>query len=177
LARIRQPATKTPPGLGTLFYEFASRIWWAGDALPHRCPNMHRFSRLEEALSSGKFSSPAEIAPPAFEQPEEVIKKVELLKGWVDAANLPCTLRYARMSSAGLFCDRASKRLEPVLQIAGRDRTRTGYQFRSSRRLRLEFATFFASLEIIRAWPGPPQPQGISGSRCHSDDLASSPYA
>lgn len=126
---IRQPAEKRRQGWERFFYEIRQPDWWAGDALPHPAPEHAPVSRLEEALSSGKFVVTAEIAPPLSSNPEEVIKKVELLKGWVDAANFTdAPSATARMSSLACSVIALQNGLEPVLQIAGRDRTRTGYQ-------------------------------------------------
>ena len=58
-----------------------------------------------------------------------MLKKVALLKDWVDAANFTdAPSATARMSSLACSLLALQNGLEPVMQIAARDRTRTGFQ-------------------------------------------------
>ncbi len=112
------------------FYEVRQPSWWGGDALPHPAPAHEPVSALERAFTEGKRPAvTAEIAPPLSSNPDDVIKKVEMLKGLVDAANFTDNpSATARMSSLACSLIALQHGLEPVLQIAGRDRTRTGFQ-------------------------------------------------
>ena len=120
---------KRQQGWNQFFYEIRQPTWWSGDSLPHPAPTHEPVSHLEEVFVSGKFAVTAEIAPPLSANPDDVIKKVELLKGIVDAANFTDNpSATARMSSLACSLLALQNGLEPVLQIAGRDRTRTGFQ-------------------------------------------------
>lgn len=124
-----QPAEQRRQAWDSFFYEIRQPDWWGGDALPHPAPAHEPVSHLEEVFSQGKFALTAEIAPPLSSNPEEVIKKVALLKDWVDAANFTdAPSATARMSSLACSVIALQNGLEPVMQIAGRDRTRTGFQ-------------------------------------------------
>lgn len=123
------PAEKRRQAWDQFFYEIRQPDWWAGDALPHPAPAHEPVSRLEAAFTSGKFALTAEIAPPLSSNPDDVIKKVELLKAHLDAANFTdAPSATARMSSLACSVLALQNGLEPVMQIAGRDRTRTGFQ-------------------------------------------------
>jgi 5,10-methylenetetrahydrofolate reductase len=124
-----QPAEKRKQGWDKFFYEIRQPAWWSGDAEAHPAPEHAPVSHLEEVLRNGNFAVTAEIAPPLSSNPDDVIKKVELLKPWVDAANFTdAPSATARMSSLACSVIALQHGLEPVMQIAGRDRTRTGFQ-------------------------------------------------
>lgn len=123
------PAEKRSQAWDQFFYEIRQPDWWAGDALPHPAPAHEPVSHLEDIFSRGKFALTAEIAPPLSSNPEDVIKKVEMLKACVDAVNFTdAPSATARMSSLACSILALQNGLEPVMQIAGRDRTRTGFQ-------------------------------------------------
>jgi len=112
-----------------LFYEIRQPDWWQGDAEPHPAPQHSPVSKLEEKLAAGRFVITAEIAPPLAASPDDVIKKIELLRDYIDAANFTDNPSATpRMSS--LVCSALALQhgLEPVMQIAARDRTRMGVQ-------------------------------------------------
>ncbi len=126
---LRLPAAQRQEAWDRFFYEIRQPAWWSGDALPHPAPEHDPVSHLEEVLRSGQLAITAEIAPPLSSNPEDVIKKVNLLQGWVDAANFTdAPSATARMSSLACSVISLQHGLEPVMQIAGRDRTRTGFQ-------------------------------------------------
>jgi len=111
------------------FREIRQPDWWQGDALPHPAPPHEAVSHLEEVLAAGKFAVTAEISPPVTADAEEVTRKVLLFKEYVDAVNFTDNPSATpRMSS--LACSLLALRngVEPVLQIAARDRTRMGLQ-------------------------------------------------
>lgn len=112
-----------------LFYEVRQPDWWQGDALPHPAPEHDPVSKLEEKLAQGEFVVTAEIAPPLAANPEDVLKKIAQLKDWVDAANFTDNPSATpRMSSLACSLLALQNGLEPVMQIAARDRTRMGFQ-------------------------------------------------
>jgi 5,10-methylenetetrahydrofolate reductase len=112
-----------------LFYEVRQPAWWRGDALQHPAPQHEPISSLEKKLSEGLFVVTAEISPPLAADPADLLKKLEMLRGSIDAANFTDNPSSTpRMSS--LACSRIALEhgVEPILQIAGRDRTRMGFQ-------------------------------------------------
>jgi methylenetetrahydrofolate reductase (NADPH) len=84
---------------------------------------------LRAALAAGRFVFTAEIGPPRGADPSSVTRKAELLRGWVDAANVTDNQgAHARMSSLGgsVLTQRAG--VEPVMQLTCRDRNRIALQ-------------------------------------------------
>ncbi|GLZ02806.1 methylenetetrahydrofolate reductase [Actinomadura sp. NBRC 104412] len=84
---------------------------------------------LRAALDAGHFVVTAEIEPPGDADPDAVARKAELLRGWVDAANITDNQgARVRMSSlaASLLAMRAG--VEPVMQLTCRDRNRLALQ-------------------------------------------------
>ncbi|MCE1253348.1 MAG: methylenetetrahydrofolate reductase C-terminal domain-containing protein [Anaerolineae bacterium] len=112
------------------FYEIRQPDWWQGDAKAHLPPQPHEpVSHLESLLVAGQFAVTAEIAPPLAAAPDDVIKKVNLLKPFVDAVNFTDNPSATpRMSSLACSLLALQNGLEPVMQIAARDRTRMGVQ-------------------------------------------------
>jgi 5,10-methylenetetrahydrofolate reductase len=113
----------------SFFKEIRQPDWWQGDAEPHPAPPHEPVSRLEARLAAGQFVVTAEIAPPLAASPEDVVKKVNLLRDYVDAANFTDNPSATpRMSSLACSAVALQNGLEPVMQIAARDRTRMGLQ-------------------------------------------------
>jgi len=84
---------------------------------------------LGAAFAAGRFAVTAEVGPPRGADPLAVTAKAELLRGWVDAANVTDNQgAHVRMSSlAGcLLAQRAG--VEPVMQLTCRDRNRIALQ-------------------------------------------------
>ena len=84
---------------------------------------------LRGALEAGRFAVTAEIGPPRGADPGVISRKAELLRGWVDAANVTDNQgAHARMSSlaGSLLAMRAG--VEPVMQLTCRDRNRIALQ-------------------------------------------------
>jgi methylenetetrahydrofolate reductase (NADPH) len=116
-------------GWDSFFLDIRQPAWWQGDALPHPAPAHDPVSHLEKKLSAGKFAITSEIAPPLAANGEDVIKKVLMLKDFVDAVNFTDSPSSTpRMSSLACSVISLQNGLEPVLQIAARDRTRIGFQ-------------------------------------------------
>lgn len=112
-----------------LFYDVRQPTWWRGDALPHPAPDHEPVSNLERKLREGKFVVTAEVSPPLAADAGDLIKKLEMLRDSIDAANFTDNPSSTpRMSSLACSLIALEHGLEPILQIAGRDRTRMGFQ-------------------------------------------------
>ncbi len=107
------------------FYDLRQPDWWQGDALYHPPAYQTPLSSLEAALREGMFVTTAEIAPPLSASGSAILKKVDLLKNCIVAANFTDNASAsARMSSiaSSKICLEAG--LEPVMQLQARDRSR-----------------------------------------------------
>jgi len=86
-------------------------------------------SNLERALSEGRFAVTAEIGPPKGSDPNKIRQKGEILRGCADAFNVTDNqTAVVRMSSMSGCCILLEMDLEPVMQIACRDRNRIALQ-------------------------------------------------
>ncbi|TDC10072.1 methylenetetrahydrofolate reductase [Nonomuraea longispora] len=86
-------------------------------------------SGLRAAFEAGRFAVTAEIGPPGGADAEAVTRKADLLRGWVDAANVTDNQgANVRMSSlaGSVLVQRAG--VEPVMQLTCRDRNRMALQ-------------------------------------------------
>ncbi len=111
------------------FFELRQPDWWQGDDKAHPALAHEPVSRLEQALVGGEFVLTAEAAPPLTADPEDVTKKVMLLKDYVTAINFTDNPSATpRMSSVACSLIALQHGVEPVMQIAARDRTRMGFQ-------------------------------------------------
>jgi methylenetetrahydrofolate reductase (NADPH) len=85
--------------------------------------------RLRRALDSGRFVVTAEIGPPRGADPNAIAKKADLLRGWVDAANVTDNQSaHVRLSSFAGSLLALSSGVEPVMQLTCRDRNRIALQ-------------------------------------------------
>ncbi len=103
--------------------------WWAGDSLYHAPAYEEPFSKLEEDLKSGKFVITAEVSPPLSTATGKLKRDIEMVKELVSAINFTDSASASpRMSS--MACSKIAAELgaDPVLQIAARDKTRSGLQ-------------------------------------------------
>lgn len=103
--------------------------WWQGDAEYHPPAYEEPISELERRLRRGEFVVTAEVAPPLSTATGKLTRNIEMVKPYVAAINFTDSPSATpRMSS--LACSRIAldHDAEPVLQIAARDRTRTGLQ-------------------------------------------------
>jgi methylenetetrahydrofolate reductase (NADH) len=86
-------------------------------------------SKLEKILAAGHLAVTSECGPPRGSDPENVIRKAELIKDHVDAINIT-----DNQTSVTRLCSLAScirlklMGLEPVLQMVTRDRNRIALQ-------------------------------------------------
>ena len=86
-------------------------------------------SRLEKILTAGQFAVTGEIGPPKSHDAEVIREKCEMLKGYVDAANVTDNQTgIVRMSSIAASILIQNAGLEAVIQMTCRDRNRLAMQ-------------------------------------------------
>jgi len=86
-------------------------------------------SNLERVLAAGHFAVTAELGPPRSMNTGLVRKKISLLKGNVDAANVTDNQTgIVRLSSIGTGILMVQEGLEPIIQMTCRDRNRLAIQ-------------------------------------------------
>ena len=88
--------------------------WWGGDAQYH---------------PPGEFVVTAEVSPPLGTSTDKLVETLRLLQPYIAAVNFTDNASaMPRMSSLACSAIAVEQGLEPVLQIAARDHTRTGIQ-------------------------------------------------
>jgi methylenetetrahydrofolate reductase (NADPH) len=103
--------------------------WWNGDALYHPSAAEEPVSRLEKELRSGRFVVTAEVSPPLSTATGKLTRDIEMLKDLVTAVNFTDSASASpRMSSMACCKIAADLGADPVLQVAARDKTRSGLQ-------------------------------------------------
>lgn len=103
--------------------------WWQGDAQYHPPAYEEPVSELERRLRAGEFVVTSEVAPPMTTATGKLTKNIAMIKPYVAAINFTdCPSATPRMSSIACSTIAAQQGAEPVMQIAARDRTRTGLQ-------------------------------------------------
>ncbi len=103
--------------------------WWEGDAAYHPPAYDEPVSELERRLCAGEFVVTAEVAPPMSAATGKMGRNVDMVRPYVAAVNFTdCPSATPRMSSIACSKLALERDAEPVLQIAARDRTRTGLQ-------------------------------------------------
>jgi methylenetetrahydrofolate reductase (NADPH) len=84
---------------------------------------------LEKQLRTGKFVVVTEVTPPVSSNPDKLRAELMLVKPYVTAVNFTDgSSAVPRMSSTACCKTAFDQGIEPVLQIAARDTTRTGLQ-------------------------------------------------
>ncbi len=103
--------------------------WWQGDAEYHPPTYEEPISELERRLRAGEFVVTTEVAPPMTTATGKLTRNVEMVKPYAAAVNFTDSpSATARMSSLACSVMALQAGAEPVMQIAARDRTRTGLQ-------------------------------------------------
>jgi methylenetetrahydrofolate reductase (NADPH) len=103
--------------------------WWQGDSEYHPPACDEPCSNLERELGSGKFVVTAEVSPPLSTATGKLKRDIEMMKDLVAAVNFTDSASASpRMSS--MACSKVAAELgaDPVLQVAARDKTRSGLQ-------------------------------------------------
>jgi len=86
-------------------------------------------NRFRNAVKSGEFLITAEVAPPKGAEPTHMIQMAETLKGRVHAVNITDGSRAVlRMSSLAASIILKNVGIEPICQVACRDRNRIALQ-------------------------------------------------
>jgi methylenetetrahydrofolate reductase (NADPH) len=103
--------------------------WWEGDAEYHAPAYDEPVSELERRLKAGEFVVTSEVAPPMSTATGALKRNINHIKPYVASVNFTdCPSATPRMSSLACSKIALENGAEPVLQIAARDRTRTGLQ-------------------------------------------------
>jgi len=103
--------------------------WWNGDSDYHAPEYQEPLSRLERDLKSGKFVITAEVSPPLSTATGKLRRDIESIMEIVTAINFTDSASASpRMSSMACSKIAADLGADPVLQIAARDKTRSGLQ-------------------------------------------------
>ncbi|MCC7206975.1 MAG: methylenetetrahydrofolate reductase C-terminal domain-containing protein [Anaerolineae bacterium] len=113
----------------SVFHPIRQPSWWQGDSDYHAPAYTEPLSNLERRLRAGEFVVTAEVAPPMSTATGKLCRNVELVQPYVAAINFTDNpSATARMSSLACSEMAIQHGAEPVMQIAARDRTRTGLQ-------------------------------------------------
>jgi methylenetetrahydrofolate reductase (NADPH) len=103
--------------------------WWQGDREYHAPKTSQHVSELERRLKAGEFVVACEIAPPLSASTNKLTSNIDLVKSYVTAINFTDNASATpRMSSWACSKIAIERGVEPVMQIAARDRTRAGLQ-------------------------------------------------
>lgn len=103
--------------------------WWGGDAEYHPPAYAEPVSELERRLRAGEFVVTTEVAPPQTVSTNKLKKDIAMVMPFVSAVNFTdAPSATPRMSSIACSKIALETGAEPVMQIAARDRTRTGLQ-------------------------------------------------
>lgn len=113
----------------SVFYTVRQPDWWQGDSEYHPPAYDEPMSELERRLRAGEFVVTAEVAPPMSTATGKLCRNIDMVKPYIAAVNFTDNpSATSRMSSIACSVRALDQGAEPVLQIAARDRTRTGLQ-------------------------------------------------
>ncbi len=113
----------------SIFVPIRQPDWWEGDDKYHPPAYAEPISELERRLRAGEFVVTAEVAPPLSTATDKLIRTMQSLKPYVTAINFTDNASATpRMSSLACSVIAIQQGIEPVMQIAARDRTRMGLQ-------------------------------------------------
>ena len=103
--------------------------WWQGDSDYHPASYEEPVSTLEKRLRAGEFVVATEVTPPLSANTSKLIKDIELVVPYITAVNFTdSSSARPRMSSIACCNVALDLKVEPILQIASRDTSRTGLQ-------------------------------------------------
>jgi methylenetetrahydrofolate reductase (NADPH) len=126
---MSRDAIKRAENWDSVFYPVRQPDWWQGDSKYHAPAYEEPMSDLERRLRAGEFVVTSEVAPPLSTGTSKLCQNVEMIKPYVAAVNFTDNPSATpRMSSLACSTLAIQNGAEPVLQIAARDRTRTGFQ-------------------------------------------------
>jgi methylenetetrahydrofolate reductase (NADPH) len=128
-ARFSRNREKKQQSWEAVFQPVRQPGWWKGDARYHSPSYEEPFSQLERDLNAGKFVVTAEVSPPLSTATGKLKRDIEMVKELVSAVNFTDSASASpRMSSMACCKIAAELHADPVLQIAARDKTRSGLQ-------------------------------------------------
>jgi methylenetetrahydrofolate reductase (NADPH) len=103
--------------------------WWQGDSEYHAPAYEEPASELERRLRNGEFVVTTEVAPPLSTSTRLLTNNINLVAPYTSVVNFTdAASATPRMSSIACAKIAIENGAEPVLQIAARDRTRSGLQ-------------------------------------------------
>ena len=124
----RDPA-KRAQSWDAVFEPVRQPEWWQGDSEYHAPAYEEPMSELERRLKAGEFVVTGEVAPPMSTATGALTRNIDLIRPYVAAINFTdnpsATSRMSSMACSTMTLQRGA---EPVMQIAARDRTRSGLQ-------------------------------------------------
>jgi methylenetetrahydrofolate reductase (NADPH) len=124
----REPAVRTQMW-ESIFRPVRQPDWWQGDREYHPPKYSEPLSKLEQRLKAGGFVVTAEVAPPLTVSINKLNSNIDMVKPFVTAVNFTDSPSATpRMSSWACASMAIQREVEPVMQIAARDRTRVGLQ-------------------------------------------------
>jgi methylenetetrahydrofolate reductase (NADPH) len=124
----RDAATRTVTW-DSVFRPVRQPEWWEGDSEYHAPAYDEPMSNLERRLKAGEFVVTSEVAPPMSTATGALKRNINHIAPYVASVNFTdCPSATPRMSSLACSKIALENGAEPVLQIAARDRTRTGLQ-------------------------------------------------
>lgn len=116
-------------GWDRFFMDIRQPEWWDGDSQYHPAPPHEPVSHFEKTLSMGKFVTTCELIPPLSSDYGSMEKKITALKDSVDAINITDSASAVpRLSPLTCALRTLELGVEPILQMAARDRTRLSLQ-------------------------------------------------
>jgi methylenetetrahydrofolate reductase (NADPH) len=128
-SRFTRDTTLKARAWESVFQPVRQPEWWQGDSLYHPPAYETPVSNLEKQLKNGTFVVTAEVSPPLSTATGKLIRDIEMMKEVVAAVNFTDSASASpRMSSMACCKVAAELGADPVLQIAARDKTRSGLQ-------------------------------------------------
>jgi methylenetetrahydrofolate reductase (NADH) len=113
----------------SIFRPVRQPLWWDGDAKYHPPAYSEPVSELERRLKAGEFVVTTEIASPIGVATGRLKRTLDLVKPYVAAVNFTDgSVATAHMSSMACGVMAREAGIEPVFQLAARDRNRTAFQ-------------------------------------------------
>jgi methylenetetrahydrofolate reductase (NADPH) len=126
---VRLPPEERKRQWEIFFKEIRQPDWWAGDSQPHKPPAHEPVSKFEQVLSAGEFTLTCELLPPVTADFSAFDSDMQNLYGVVDAVNITDgASALPRVSAFVCSVQALEASIEPVLQMAARDRTRISFQ-------------------------------------------------
>jgi len=127
--RFRKNKAKKAHSWEEVFKPVRQPDWWKGDSLYHKPAYEEPFSNLEKQLRTGNFVVTTEVAPPLSTATGKLKRDIDMVKDLAAAVNFTDSASASpRMSSMACCKVAAELGADPVLQIAARDKTRSGLQ-------------------------------------------------